>query len=316
MKRRVKMIGTLTLALVMASPLTPIYASTAEETNFLVRDHIALEEISNLKDEKMNYLSYEGVVKEIRTNGVYLSVSLENEGEITAVFNIFDDTPIVDQASKEALKGPELKNGQKIIGYYRKDMPMLMIYPPMISPDLVIVKDQEDKDFIKYSYFNEELVSEDNFLKLNVSDETIITDQYGEKLGVEDLYNKDLVVFYSATTKSIPAQTNPSKIIILSKKSSESSEFIDIDEVIKAESYKEDGITMIPLRKIAEALEYKVEWNNESRSVLLTRGNSSFTISIGQEKFGYNKSIGVFEKAPVIKDGKTYVPQSFMENLK
>lgn len=305
----------------MTSSLSPIYATTGQDTVISAKDSITLEEeTQNIKVEKANYISYEGIIKEIRTNGVYLSISLENEleneGEITAVFNIFEDTTILDQASKEALESSELKEGQKIIGYYRKDKPMILIYPPMISPDLVIVKEQEEKDFIKYSHFNEELISEDNFLKLNISDETVITDQYGDKFNIEDLYNKDLIVFYSVSTKSIPAQTNPIKIILLNKKSSEASQIVDIDEIIKTDSYKDNEITMVPLRKIAEALDYKVEWNNESRSVILIKGNSSFTISIGQEKFGYNKSLGVFEKVPEIKDEKTYVPESFIEHLK
>lgn len=337
MKRSTKIVGTLSLALAMTSAISPIYASTGQEPLTIEESSLISENriISSVDswEEKINYINFEGVIKEINPKEGYVSVSLTNdkEGEIIGVFNISDNTMIVDQSTKESLKGSELKVGQKLSGYYSKDTIMLMIYPPTISPELVIVKDEEEKDFIKHSNFDEELVSVDNSLKLNISAETVITNQLGEKCKEEELYNEDLVVFYTVTTRSIPAQTNPSKIIVLKKQSdedvidTENGENTKIDEgtitdeiaeMIKADSYKKEETVMVPLRIIAEHLGYEVKWNNENKSILLVKGNSSFIMSIGKEDYGYNKSLGKFEKAPEINNGKTYVPQSFIDALK
>lgn len=328
MKRSTKIVGTLSLALAMTSTISPIYASMGQEPLIIEESSLISENriISSVDswEEKINYINFEGVIKEINPKEGYVSVSLTNdkEGEIIGVFNISDNTMIVDQSTKESLNSSELKVGQKLSGYYSKDTIMLLIYPPMISPELVIVKDEEEKDFIKHSNFDEELVSVDNSLKLNISAETVITNQFGEKCKEEELYNEDLIVFYTVTTRSIPAQTNPSKIIVLKKQSdedvidTENGENTEIAEMIKADSYKKEETVMVPLRIIAEHLGYEVKWNNENRSILLVKGNSSFTMSIGKEDYGYNKSLGKFEKAPEINNGKTYVPQSFIDALK
>ncbi len=331
MKKSTKIIGTLSLALAMTSAVSPIYASLGREP--LIEQSTLTSENETIEvnapwEEKMNYLSYEGVIKEISDNEGNIFISLVEEGkdeEIKAVFLISNDTMIVDQSTKESIKSSELKVGQKISGYYRKDMPMILIYPPRINPELVIIEDEEGKDFIKHSNFDKELISADNYLKLNISDETSIINQYGKECNKEDLYNEDLVVFYTITTRSIPAQTNPSKIIVLKKQldedvintdTDEVKEDVEIAEIVKADSYIKDEVLMVPLRKIAEHLGYEVEWNNENRSILLIRGNASFTISIGREEYGYNKSLGRFDKTPEINNGKTYIPQSFIENLK
>ncbi|WIV13340.1 copper amine oxidase N-terminal domain-containing protein [Proteiniborus sp. MB09-C3] len=334
MKRSTKIVGTLSLALVMTSAISPIYAEKGQEPLIIERsssipEHMTISTKDSWED-KINYINFEGVVKEIKTQEGYVSVSLTDgkEDKIVAVFNISDEAMIVDQATKKIIKSSELKEGKKLAGYYRKDMPMLMIYPPIINPELVIVKDEEEKDFIKHSNFDEELISADNSLKLNISEETVITNQYGEECKEEELYDEDLVVFYTITTRSIPAQTNPSKIIVLKEQSEENTGNTDdtetgegnvideIAEMIKADSYKKEETVMIPLRKIAEHLGYQIEWNNENRSIILSKGNVSFTIAIGKEDYGYNKSLRKFEQAPEINNEKTYVPQSLLDIMK
>ena len=78
---------------------------------------------------------------------------------------------------------------------------------------------------IKVDKFDSDLVSGDKTLKLKLSDETEIEWLNGIKIfffvkptpeQLADLIaNKKLIVFYGATTKSIPAQTTPTKIIVL-----------------------------------------------------------------------------------------------------
>ena len=52
-------------------------------------------------------------------------------------------------------------------------------------------------------------------LKLNVSEETDISSVSGKDVTVADLPGQNLLVFYAITTRSIPAQTPPTKVIVL-----------------------------------------------------------------------------------------------------
>ena len=62
---------------------------------------------------------------------------------------------------------------------------MIMIYPPQIKADVIALKNSESN--IKVDIFDKELVSLDNTLKLNITDETqvvletaVYTRQFGQ----------------------------------------------------------------------------------------------------------------------------------------
>jgi hypothetical protein len=67
---------------------------------------------------------------------------------------------------------------------------------------------------VKVDFFNYQLVSSDGSLRLNISPDTRILLENGQLFN-RNPANRYLVVVYSATTRSIPAQTTPSQIIVM-----------------------------------------------------------------------------------------------------
>ena len=67
---------------------------------------------------------------------------------------------------------------------------------------------------VKVAYFNNQLVSSDGQLQLNLSPTTQILLINGQRFSRYPA-NRDLVVYYGPTTRSIPAQTTPYRIIVL-----------------------------------------------------------------------------------------------------
>ncbi len=67
---------------------------------------------------------------------------------------------------------------------------------------------------ITVDYFNRSLVNSDNTLKLNISDSTDIVLENGQMYD-GNLANRNLIVIYGNTTRSIPAQTTPKKVIVM-----------------------------------------------------------------------------------------------------
>jgi 3-isopropylmalate dehydratase small subunit len=102
--------------------------------------------------------------------------------------------------------------GDRVTGYYDGDAPALLIYPPQYQA-LVMVKENPNQN-VKVDYFNNQLVSSDGRLRLNISPYTqkILTNG---QLFSRNPANRDLIVIYGPSTKSIPAQTTPYKIIVL-----------------------------------------------------------------------------------------------------
>ena len=74
--------------------------------------------------------------------------------------------------------------------------------------------------------------------------------------------------------------------------------------------YTEDEITFVPLRRVAEAMGFIVLWNSYDRSVPIYHADGRvFTIAfIGRLPLSA-------EAAPIIREGRTYVPISFFDIL-
>ena len=87
-------------------------------------------------------------------------------------------------------------------------------------------------------------------------------------------------------------------------------------------AYDENGCVMVPLRAVAEAMGYDVEWNSEEKSVEISDGEWAALAYIGEDSYtAYSKTaIGMtapqnYGAAAVIVDGTTFVPADMFELL-
>ncbi|MGE7953054.1 copper amine oxidase N-terminal domain-containing protein [Lysinibacillus xylanilyticus] len=232
------------------------------------------------------------------------------DGDLTNILEITKDTLVFDNTGKKV----ELKEGNKVVAYTFANKPQKLIYPPQFNPDVVIVE-TEEVGFVEVDYFFENLTNTYDVLKLNIGENTELLNEKGEKVAAKDLAEKHLVVFYTASTRSIPAQTTPSKVIVLDNESENSSENTveeEIAAIIAKDSYEVDGTKMVPLRLIAEKLGYTVE--STGKGAIVSKGNVSYTLTRGEKMFGFNKALRPLNAAPALLEAnKTYVPVEFVE---
>jgi len=160
-----------------------------------------------------NFIPFHGTVTKIsdfsigqngKGEGCYQLLTVENGSGGIVNFVVSPATYFVDQVMVTA--------GDRVTGYYDGNAPAPLIYPPQYQA-LVMVKDSPYQN-VKVDYFNNELVSSDGRLRLNISPYTKIILTNGQ-LFTKSPANRDLVVIYGPTTKSIPAQTTPYRIIVL-----------------------------------------------------------------------------------------------------
>lgn len=102
--------------------------------------------------------------------------------------------------------------GDPVIGFYDANAPAPLIFPPRYQA-LVMARITPGRD-VKVDYFNSQLVSSDGTLKLNISPATQIVLENGQAF-TGNPANRDLIVVYGPTTRSIPAQTSPYQIVIM-----------------------------------------------------------------------------------------------------
>lgn len=143
------------------------------------------------------------------------SITVELENGQKEILIITDLVRIYDNAEFKIMKLFELEVGRNINIYVRENTPTMMSMPPKYVPELIIIDTNEEYMDHKFSYFDEELVSADNTVKIGDGFLKIVESIEYRPLLKELLVNQELLVFYKESTRSIPAIIKPEKVIIL-----------------------------------------------------------------------------------------------------
>ena len=163
----------------------------------------------------MRFLSFEGFITNIddfwinandESLGCYKVMSVEDGYGAIVNFVVTPTTYFVDHVM--------VRVGDRVTGFYDGDAIVPMIYPPQFRA-IVMTRNSPYQD-VKVDFFNSELICSDNVLKLNIGPYTRIVLENGQAFS-RNPANRNLIVVYGATTRSIPAQTTPYKIIVMCK---------------------------------------------------------------------------------------------------
>ncbi|MEK5231787.1 stalk domain-containing protein [Lysinibacillus sp. FSL K6-0232] len=245
---------------------------------------------------------------EVRENATYYTVV---DGDNTNIMVVTNESLVFDNTGKEV----KLQKGDNVSFYSYAKKPMLAIYPPQYHPEVIIVETAE-MGTVEVDFFNKELIDTENYVKLTIGQDTKLQSASGKAVKAEDLAGQHLVAFYTVATMSIPAQTSPSKVIVLDQIEQDEPAAIPaaVQDIINKDSYEVDGTTMVPLRAIAEELGFTVKAT--ATGAIISKGALSYTITRGQKEYGYNKALRHFNVAPaLLEPSKTYVSVEFIEEL-
>lgn len=276
---------------------------------------------------------------------VMFEVSDENQGIVN--LTISENTVLVDNQGNE-ISAEDIKIGDTVTMFCNANTPALMVLPPRYTPD-VLVLNTDKEGFAEVDYFSDELVNSKNTLALNIDDSTVISFANGAKMiaKADDVKNSNAAVFYNSTTRSIPAQTTPSKIIILSETVLEdapidvpaavgsSDTILDDAMGVDAENYavltvngnkvdahfvENEGVTMLPIRAVAEAMGLEVNWDSDRKAVSVGTMQMGVFLQIGENKYSKARMRAAeLETAPTLieidETSLTYVPVSFFSEI-
>lgn len=130
------------------------------------------------------------------------TISLRTENGIVN-FVVMADTLIIDNR--------QLRRGMRVAAFYDSSLPVPLIFPPQYQAQIVTMLMREEQ--VMLNRFDRNLVAVDNSLRLNVDRNTSIRTANGQEFNCR-LANKTLLVYYTMTTRSIPPQTTPRKIVV------------------------------------------------------------------------------------------------------
>ncbi len=72
------------------------------------------------------------------------------------------------------------------------------------------------------------------------------------------------------------------------------------------------GEYMVPLRVVSESLGMDVTWNSETKDIDVTNGKQLIKIDPNDEVYAVNRAFKMFHRKPIIENGVTYVPLTFI----
>lgn len=139
-----------------------------------------------------------------RMNGCMIFTTVEDMDGNTVNFIIAPSTFVVDWET--------LSVGMQCTFWYRTDAPTPLIYPPQYTA--AVVAQEKNGRMIDVGYYNTSMVNEGQTLQLSIDGSVDIrttNNQYFQG----NPANHNLVVIYSGSTRSIPAQTTPEEVIVL-----------------------------------------------------------------------------------------------------
>ncbi len=119
-------------------------------------------------------------------------------------FRVISKTQIIDNR--------QLRIGLRVAAFYDGNLPVPLIFPPQYMAQIITVLGRNEQ--IMLNYFDNNLTATDMSLQLNVGRNTVINTINGQTAGCR-LGNQTLLVYYTVTTRSIPPQTTPTRIVVL-----------------------------------------------------------------------------------------------------
>lgn len=105
-----------------------------------------------------------------------------------------------------------LRPGMYVTAFYDASLPVPLIFPPRYQA--VIIGRKNPSENIFAGYFDENLTSENRELSLNIANSTEVVTSNGQPFNCRP-ENQMLIVYYTETTRSIPPQTTPRRIIVM-----------------------------------------------------------------------------------------------------
>lgn len=307
MKKNLNKVLALTLAFTFVGS-TAAYAEVMKGETTATPVPISAD--ADAQAEASAYISNTGKITEVADtedgNKVF-TMDNENGG---LRFVVAPTTTIVDRETGSVITADKLTEGMEVAVIYGANAPMGMSMPPYMGQVTTVVANA-DKGSISVGHFNDDLLNEKDLLQLNISEKTTILTTLGTKsiLSADDVKGKDAVVFYDITTRSIPAQTTPSLVLLLEEREAVTEVAVDTKSIEAPE--------MVALRDAAEAKGYSVKWQGKTAPVVLEKDGMTAQITLGSTTYVVEGDMAMTSAAAAeLTDGVLYVSADVVENLK
>lgn len=267
------------------------------------------QETQKENEMQTQYQLVQGTISGIEKEKDYTKIQIDND-DMGMIFTVESDVFVIDQKDNSYQSIQDLKKGMEITAVLSNNSIMTMSIPPMTPGAAGFIINAEGS-FTDLSAYNEDLTNSTNTLKLNIDEKTVITDIRGSKkaFSKEDLKNNELLVFYSASTRSIPAQTSPSFVMILASAAMEETAPEPQMKLpaVEIQQTEKKAPELVALRDLAEKAGFTIQWTANDKPIVLEKENTKIEITVGKNTYLLNGKENSFSLETKLNDSKVFV---------
>ena len=281
---------------------------------------------------------YYGQVKELLTDeeGALTGLWMESPKSGEYVMKLSGETYWIDSGERTASDPATLKVGERLYVFHSSVSTRSM--PPQSAAYAVVRNISQDVGCAQYHEVeaveetDEEvrITTDNGGLILFLDRDTTLLSYSGDapERPADIPVGSHIMAWYQVVLQSLPGQAHPSCVMTLETPATSytltvSGRELDLSGLPRA-PYKEEGVLMVPLRLIGEALGYTVDWDPESGAITVDDDYiQKATLFDGTAAVSFEGHLQVIDMtrpwendAPTVcYEGCTYVPLTFFETF-
>ena len=271
------------------------------------------------------------VIKMLMKSGLDSEMTVKTDTYDELVLHFGPNTLLMDTQTGTMANESDIKDGDKVFVYY--DNAMNQSEPPQTGLQAVLVNLDDKKapahlltaEALTYNKDSGPTVQAENgtlllTLPANIPITPLTTKQAASLSDIR--MGTRFFAWYDTVALSMPGQATAEKVV-LPQQNDRNFTIIYEGDIAIAEGRVENGVAMVPLRKVAETLGFKVTWNGREQSVHLADDARQTTVYLGEDSYNYSSVQAVGTSAPTSLgaaayevDGVSWVPAELFTLLR
>lgn len=289
-------------------------------------------EVVDLPEAKLSAMAdapvgeYATVLQMQVKSGGYSSMLVKTGDHDKLLLHFAADTVLMDTQTGLPVLETDIKTGDKV--YIYRDEGMDMSMPPQTGVRAVLTN-------LDDMHAPAHLLTAEAINVRSDSGPTVLCENGGMRVllpadvDIRPLAIKDIVTlsdirigtrffaWYDVVAESYPGQAAATKVVLPPQTDCTVKIAVEGDMLIPGGGRVEDGTAMVPVRAVAEALGYSVQWNGSLKRVTLKKaGATAALIQIGQDRYAFGGGSGTSLGAAAYEVcGTTWVPAELFSKL-
>ena len=298
-----------------------------------------------------------GKIKEIRKEGeTVAAITIAREGKDDLVLNVGEPTIGLDSQTGLPVGLESLKEGDSIYAFHSPATTMSL--PPQSAAEAIISNVPQDAACAMLHTVEKLEKTEEGGLSILTDNGSLyIRTPKQDEVDIKPLLTKNIVTlddvkvgdrffaWYGVVAESYLAQAFTEKLVLIPGEETDAGNdeadpaaqntpapaaatpgiVVDDDMVLTEVPVVKDGVTMVPLRSVAEALGCTVTWNQDEQSATISDSARQLTVYLGKDSFmsapaSETGLVGTptpvsLGCAPYAEDGRIWVPAKAFETM-